>query len=83
MPESANTSASAVQPSAETGTGASTPEVEHNATGEFKVSLKGLGASTQDIEALWRIWALITGKAVAAQQEQEDRPSSSQAHPRR
>jgi hypothetical protein len=33
----------------------------------------------QDIEALRRIRALITGKATAAQQEQEDRPSSSQA----
>jgi hypothetical protein len=45
----------------------------------FEVSLEGLGASAQDIEALRRIWALIAGKTVAAQQEQEMRPSSSQA----
>jgi hypothetical protein len=45
----------------------------------FEVSLEGLGASAQDIEALRRIRALITGKAVTAQQEQEDRSSSSQA----
>jgi hypothetical protein len=37
----------------------------------FEVSLEGLEASTQDIEALQRIQALITGKAVAAQKEQE------------
>jgi hypothetical protein len=47
----------------------------------FKVSLEGLGASVQDIEALRRIRALITGKTVAAQQDQEMRPSSSQAQP--
>jgi hypothetical protein len=35
----------------------------------FEVSLEGLGASAQDIEALRRIRALITGKAVVAQQE--------------
>jgi hypothetical protein len=59
----------------------SIPEVEHTASGVFEVSLEGLGASVQDIEALRRIWALIVGKAVAAQQEQEVRPSSSQAQP--
>jgi hypothetical protein len=47
----------------------------------FEVSLEGLGASAQDIEALRRIRALVAGKAVAAQQEQEMRPSSSQAQP--
>jgi hypothetical protein len=47
----------------------------------FEVSLEGLGASAQDIEALRRIRALIAGKTVAAQQEQETRPSSSQAQP--
>jgi hypothetical protein len=47
----------------------------------FEVSLEGLGASAQDIEALRRIRALIVGKTVAAQQEQETRPSSSQAQP--
>jgi hypothetical protein len=47
----------------------------------FEVNLKGLGASVQDIEALRRIRALIAGKSVAAQQEQETRPSSSQAQP--
>jgi hypothetical protein len=47
----------------------------------FEVSLEGLGASAQDIEALRRIRALITGKAVAARQEQEMRPSSSHAQP--
>jgi hypothetical protein len=47
----------------------------------FEVSLEGLGASAQDIEALRRIRALIAGKTVAAQQEQEARPSSSQAQP--
>jgi hypothetical protein len=47
----------------------------------FEVSLEGLGASAQDIEALRRIWALIAGKSVAAQQEQETRLSSSQAQP--
>jgi hypothetical protein len=54
-PEVANPSASAVQPSAENGPGASTPEVEHTATGEFEVNLEGLGASAHDIEALQRI----------------------------
>jgi hypothetical protein len=80
-PEPANPSASAVQPSAGTGAGASIPEVEHTASGVFEVRLEGLGASAQDIEALRRIRALIAGKAVAAQQEQEVRPSSSQAQP--
>jgi hypothetical protein len=47
----------------------------------FEVSLEGLGASAQDIEALRRIRALIAGKTVAAQQEKETRPSSSQAQP--
>jgi hypothetical protein len=47
----------------------------------FKVSLEGLGASAQDIKALQRIRALIAGKTVAAQQEQETRSSSSQAQP--
>jgi hypothetical protein len=47
----------------------------------FEVSLDGLGASAQDIEALRRIWALVAGKAVAAQQEQEMRSCSSQAQP--
>jgi hypothetical protein len=47
----------------------------------FEVSLEGLGASAQDIEALRRIRALIASKTVAAQQEQETRPSSSQAQP--
>jgi hypothetical protein len=47
----------------------------------FEVSLEGLGASAQDIEALRRIRALIASKAVVAQQEQEMRPSSSQAQP--
>jgi hypothetical protein len=47
----------------------------------FEVSLEGLGASVQDIEALRRIRALIAGKSVAAQQEQETRPSSSQVQP--
>jgi hypothetical protein len=47
----------------------------------FKVSLEGLGASAQDIEALRRIRALIASKTVAAQQDQEMRPSSSQAQP--
>jgi hypothetical protein len=70
--EPANPSASAG-----TGTGPSAPEVEHTASGMFEVSLEGLGASAQDIEALRRIWALIAGKTVAAQQEQETRPSSS------
>jgi hypothetical protein len=32
----------------------------------FEVSLEGLGASAQDIEALRRIQALIAGKTVAA-----------------
>jgi hypothetical protein len=80
-PEVADPSTSAVQPSAGTGANASAPEVEHTASGVFEVSLEGLGASAQDIEALRRIRALITGKAVAAQQEQEARPSSSQAQP--
>jgi hypothetical protein len=78
-PEPANPSASAVQPSAGTGAGASVPEVEHTASGVFEVSLEGLGAWTQDIEVLRRIRALVAGKAVVAQQEQEMRPSSSQA----
>jgi hypothetical protein len=78
-PEPANPSATTAQPSAGTGAGASVPEVEHTASGVFEVSLEGLGASAQDIEALRRIRALIAGKAAAAQQEQEDRPSSSQA----
>jgi hypothetical protein len=47
----------------------------------FEVSLEGLGASAQDTEALRRIRALVAGKTVAAQQEQEMRPSSSQAQP--
>jgi hypothetical protein len=47
----------------------------------FEVSLEGLGASAQDIEALRRIRALIAGKSIAPQQEQETRPSSSQAQP--
>jgi predicted component of type VI protein secretion system len=47
----------------------------------FEVSLEGLGASAQDIEALRRIRALIAGKSVLAQIEQETRPSSSQAQP--
>jgi hypothetical protein len=47
----------------------------------FEVSLEGLGASAQDIEALRRIRALIAGKAAATQQEQEVQPSSSQAQP--
>jgi hypothetical protein len=47
----------------------------------FEVSLEGLGASAQDIEALRRIRALIAGKTVPAQHEQETRPSSSQAQP--
>jgi hypothetical protein len=79
--EPANPSASAVQPSAGTGAGPSDPEVEHTASGMFEVSLEGLGASAQDIEALRRIRALIAGKSVPAQPEQETRPSSSQAQP--
>jgi hypothetical protein len=79
--EPANPSASVAQPSAGTGTDASPVEVEHSASRVFEVSLKGLGASALDIEALRRIRALITGKAVAAQQEQEAQPSSSQAQP--
>jgi hypothetical protein len=47
----------------------------------FEVSLEGLGASAQDIEALRRIRALIAGKTMVAQQEQEMQPSSSQAQP--
>jgi hypothetical protein len=80
-PEPANPSVSVVQLSAGTCAGASVLEVEHTASGVFEVSLEGLGASAQDIEALRRIRALIAGKAVAAQQEQEMRPSSSQAQP--
>jgi 3-oxoacyl-ACP reductase-like protein len=76
-PEPANPSASAIQPSAGTGAGPSVPEVEHTASGVFEVSLEGLGASAQDIEALRRIRALVAGKTVAAQQEM--RPSLSQA----
>jgi hypothetical protein len=63
------------------GAGPSVPEVEHTALGVFEVSLEGLGASAQDIEALLRIRALVAGKTVAAQQEQEMRSSSSQAQP--
>jgi hypothetical protein len=47
----------------------------------FEVSLEGMGASAQDIEALRRIRALIAGKSVPAQLEQETRPSSWQAQP--
>jgi hypothetical protein len=47
----------------------------------FEVSLEGLGASAQDIEALRRIRALIAGKSVPAHPEQETRPSSSQMQP--
>jgi hypothetical protein len=71
----------AIQPSAGTGAGSSIPKVEHTASGVFEVSLEGLGASVQDIEVLRRIRALVAGKTVAAQQEQEMRPSSSQAQP--
>jgi hypothetical protein len=60
-PEPANPSTSAVQPSAGTGADASVLKVEHTASGAFEVSLEGLGASTQDIEAVRRIRALITG----------------------
>jgi hypothetical protein len=60
---------------------ANVPEVEHTASGVFEVTLEGLGASAQDNEALRRIRALVVGKAVAAQQEQEMRPSLSQAQP--
>jgi hypothetical protein len=63
------------------GAGPSVPEVEHTASGVFEVSLKGLGASAQYIEALLRIRALVAGKTVVVQQEQEMRPSSSQAQP--
>jgi hypothetical protein len=59
----------------------SAPEVEHTTSGMFEVGLEGLGASAQDIEALRRIRALIAGKTVAAQQEQETHPSSSQPQP--
>jgi hypothetical protein len=69
VPEAANPSASAAQPSAGTGADTSAPEVEHTASGLFEFSLEGLGASAQDIEALRRIQALITSKVVAAQQE--------------
>jgi hypothetical protein len=79
--EAANPSALAVQPSAGTGAGPSAPEVEHTASGMFEVSLEGLGASAKDIEALRRIRALVAGKSVPAQLEQETRPSSSQAQP--
>jgi hypothetical protein len=71
----------AIQPSAGIGAGPSAPEVEHTASGMFEVSLEGLGASVQDIEALRRNRALIACKSVAALQEQETRPSSSQAQP--
>jgi hypothetical protein len=47
----------------------------------FEVSLEGLGASAQDIEALQRIRALIAGKSVPAHPEQETRPSSWQVQP--
>jgi hypothetical protein len=40
----------------------SIPEVEHTASGVFEVSLEGLRASTQDIEALRRIQALIRAR---------------------
>jgi hypothetical protein len=80
-PEPANSSVPAVQPSAGTGAGANVLEVEHTASGVFEVSLEGLGASAQDIEALRWIRALVAGKAVAAQQEQEMRSSSSQEQP--
>jgi hypothetical protein len=79
--EPANPSVSAVQPLAGTGSAANVPEVEHTTSGVFEVSLEGLRASAQDIEALRRIQALSTGKAVVAQQEQEARPSSSRAQP--
>jgi hypothetical protein len=61
------------------GAGQSVLEVEHTTSGVFEASLEGLGASAQDIKALRRIRALVAGKTVAAQQEQEMRPSSSQA----
>jgi hypothetical protein len=80
-PEPSNPSASAAQPLAGTGASVSVPEVEHTASAVFEASLEGLGASLQDIEVLRRIRALIAGKAVTAQQEQEDRQSSSQAQP--
>jgi hypothetical protein len=80
-PELAKPSAPAAHPSAGTGADASIPEVEHTASGVFEVSLEGLGASVQDIEALRRTQALITSKTTTAQQEQEDRLSSSQAQP--
>jgi hypothetical protein len=69
VPELANPSALAVQPSAGTGADASVPEVEHTASGVFEVSLEGLRALAQYIEALRRIQTLITDKAIAAQQE--------------
>jgi hypothetical protein len=80
-PKPANPLALPVQHSVGIGAGASIPEVEHTASGVFEVSLEGLGASVQDIKALRRIWALIMGKAAAAQQKQEARPSLSQAQP--
>jgi hypothetical protein len=80
-PEPVNPLASAIQPSMGTGAEPSVPEVEHTASEMFEVSLEGLGASAQDIEALRRIRALIAGKTVATQQEQEMRPSLSQAQP--
>jgi hypothetical protein len=62
--------------------GSSVPEVEHTTSGLFEVSLEGLGASAQDIKvSLEGLGALVAGKTVAAQQEQEMRPSSSQAQP--
>jgi hypothetical protein len=75
--EPANPSASAVQPSAGTGAGLSAPEVEHTASGMFEVSLEGLGASAQDIEAL-------RGSRLSSQASPQ-RPSKSRrrAHPRR
>jgi hypothetical protein len=79
--EPANPSPSSVQPSAGTGARTSAPVVEHTASGMFEVSLEGLGASAQDIEALRRIQALIAGKSVPAHPEQETRPSSSQVQP--
>jgi hypothetical protein len=80
-PEPVNPSASAILPSAGPGAGPSIPEVEHIASGVFEVSLEGMGASAQDIEALRRIRALIAYNTVAAHQEQEMRLSSSQAQP--
>lgn len=46
------------------------------------MSLEGLGASAQDIEALRRTRALDADKAVAVQQAREARPSTSQVKAR-